>query len=130
MVSRLVVSCPLEGLFHDSHEVYTGDMIDPQKEYMEGNAEMEQRFARVIWSQHGLNFERFHSAEIARANKLAMYIEIAQLFPRGESYVLDRSGEILQYTHWVEPMGPVDAAEAFIDRYTEIIESKHDTIRT
>jgi hypothetical protein len=108
------------GLMHDASEAYIGDVSSPLKALLSNYSDIEERLQFEIWNWHG-GQDRNHP-EIKKADLIALATERRDLMPatttNGAWSMLDG---ITPVRDKIEPLGPMMAKEAFLNRYHQIV---------
>ena len=113
----------MQGLMHDAHEAYTGDMTTPLKRLIPEYQEIESRVEKVVRSHYELPVELDPS--VKDADMIMLMNERNALLPARED----------DAEHWpivdpcphktVIPLTPEGSYELFMARYYELLEARH-----
>lgn len=120
LVSRQLVSfapvVQLEGLLHDAHEAYVGDVVEPLKRLpgMEVYREIEDRAWRVVAKALGVRREACPAVMVA--DKRMCQTERQLLGKAPKPWVLD----VEPYDIKITPWAPAAAEEVFLLKYHEL----------
>jgi hypothetical protein len=108
------------GLMHDASEAYVGDVQSPLKDLLRDYQYIEDDVQFQIWIQHG-GQGRNHP-EIKKADLIALATEHRDLMPNtptNEAWAM--LDGITPDQDKIEPLGPMMAKEAFLNRYHQIV---------
>lgn len=74
----------LEGLLHDAHEAYVGDVVAPLKVLLPDYRALELRYEAVVRARFGVPEEL--GPEVVEADRDACALEFSELFPTSPMY--------------------------------------------
>ena len=124
LVSQLVpVRFALQGLMHDAHEAFVGDMATPVKEMLNhlGNdvwLQVEAKFAAAVRKYFHLPLPT--APEVKTADYKAFCLELGSFASQKAQVSYMQLGHTPDYSQTIRPMSPRKAFDAFIERYTEL----------
>jgi 5'-deoxynucleotidase YfbR-like HD superfamily hydrolase len=106
-----------EGLMHDAHEAYVGDMPTPLKRLLPEYAEIEHRAEDAVLAAFGL--ERPLHRSVKKADLIMLATEQRDLLPpHDDEWALLRGVEPLKDE--IHPWSPADACRYFLARFHEL----------
>jgi hypothetical protein len=114
----------LAGLFHDSAEAYTGDIVSPLKKFLPPEfKEIEKAIENAIFEH--FNIENINHSEIKKADKIALFTEMRDLMNTPPAKWDDQ--DLFQpHPDKIIPLSPEEAEKEFLERYKELTENKED----
>lgn len=120
MVSHLVPPyLALQGLLHDAHEAYTGDMSSPAKTLLPDFKALSKRVRDVVRPHFGLPLE-LHPA-VKAADLVALATEKRDLMIEDDgSLNWDIIEGVVPYPGIIRPRGPTSARALFLRRLEEL----------
>jgi hypothetical protein len=128
LVSRICeqecLADPFEGLMHDAHEAYIGDMPSPIKHVLPDFKRLEQRLEHALRDQWALPAAMTPGCK--RADLLALYLEAHTLLPSGGDALFGTDVDGLreyaqaQFIWSPECLSPDEAKLSFLTRYQEL----------
>lgn len=122
-VSRIVPPhLAAQGLMHDAHEAFIGDVSAPLKSLLPDYREVELRVEAAVRSRFGLPL-KFDSA-VKHADLVALATEQRDLMPRDRTVWTVLQG-IAAQPEEIEPLTADEAFDAFITRAVEIHAEGH-----
>lgn len=111
----------LEGLLHDAHEAFVGDMPTPLKRLLPDYAALEHRVEDAVLARFGLARPLHPSVKAADLRMLATE-QRDLLPPHDDEWALLRNVE--PCSDPIHPWPPESARLAFLQRYHELIRLK------
>lgn len=102
----------LAGLLHDAAEAYTGDIPSTLKDLLPKLVEVQAHIDLLVAEKFGLDSQRFYSAEVKKADLLALSWEAKQFkASQGQGWTI----ELDRYIDWPDqPMSPETARLLYI----------------
>ncbi|SDV49782.1 hypothetical protein [Chitinasiproducens palmae] len=108
----------MQGLLHDAHEAYVGDMAQPLKAILPGYRALEDTVAEAVRAAFDLPLEL--DAVVKHADLVALATERRDLMPPSSMHWQILDG-VQPRSERITPVSPADAYRAFLDRYAELL---------
>jgi len=122
-VSQLVSPhLALSGLLHDAGEAYIGDIVQPQKDYIQNVREIEDRIMTMVAVKFGLKYQFYKLNDIKRVDRRLCYTEGSQLMPNVTEWNIQET----PYEMSIQCFAPRIAKSGFLKRFWSIYDDSED----
>lgn len=107
----------LEGLLHDAHEAYLGDVVAPLKAMLPQYRELENQAARALRLKYSLPVDT--SAPVKHADLVLLKTEQRDLMRSDDPWPIVAG--LTALPEQIKPWSPATARDMFIARYRDVV---------